>query len=347
MASAPEPTPPHLSFLARAAGAAARYAPFALLRGAEARAPGQPRIGEARLPAQDLVTLRQPPAMAFPAASVEAVGVEAGQGRVDGHWLGLTGPMGPMPLHLTEFAAYEQRYAASRPFGDFLDLLAGRMLQFFYRAWAAAAPHVSADRPADDRLTAMLGELTGATIGVRADAALPAAARLRYAALYVGRRSAVALEDALTHLLRAPVRLTEYVPRWRSIEAEDRTRLGQGFAMLGQDAVAGGRVAMADAAFRVTITLGSLRDYEALLPGGQRSAALCEALTAFAPPHLEWEIELALPEALVPPARLGGRGALGWTSWLAPDQGASRIRTDTRLRGRPRSGASAMQEIQQ
>ena len=54
----------HLSFLRAAAAHVRRLAPLALLRGAEARAPSLPRIGEAQLPADNVVDLAQTPSLA-------------------------------------------------------------------------------------------------------------------------------------------------------------------------------------------------------------------------------------------------------------------------------------------
>ena len=54
----------------------------------------------------------------------------------------------------------ERRYGHKRPFGRFLDMLAGRMLQFFYRAWADSQPVSHADRPGDDRFGRYLAALS-------------------------------------------------------------------------------------------------------------------------------------------------------------------------------------------
>ena len=69
-----------------------------------------------------------------------------GRLRVRSLFLGLTGPMGALPIHLTEYAFYERRMGEKRPFGRWLDVLTDRMLQFFYRAWADGQPAVQADR---------------------------------------------------------------------------------------------------------------------------------------------------------------------------------------------------------
>ncbi|WP_010187948.1 type VI secretion system baseplate subunit TssG [Sphingomonas sp. PAMC 26605] len=319
-----------MSLLARGASQVARLTPLALLRAAEARASGLPRIGQSKLPSDDVATLAQTPMMAFPAASLSAITLDGARPRIEGYWLGLTGPMGPLPLHLTEFASYERRYAKEQPFGDFIDLAAGRMLQFFYRAWSAASPAASIDRPSDDHFGDRLAALTGAEEGATTDSAFPARARLRYAALYVSPRSAAAIADALSDLLRVSVRVVENVARWRDVEPEDRTGLGQRFAALGQDILTGRRVQTAQDAFRVVLTMPDARTYAAFLPGGQRFALVTDALDSFAPPHLEWEVELELPARAVAPIRLGGGMRIGWSAWTGKPRGAD-ARADARL----------------
>ncbi|QNE32478.1 type VI secretion system baseplate subunit TssG [Sphingomonas sp. NBWT7] len=320
----------HLSFLADAAAEAKRYGLFPIARGAEARAPHLPRIGRARRPAQSVADFVQVPTLAFPDATLTEVEVREGRARVGGYWLGLTGPMGPLPSHMTEFATFERRYARTRPFGRWLDLLAGRMLQFFIRAWSDSQPAAQADRPDDDQFAQHLSQLTGASEGVGPHAAFPALGRVHYAALFAGRRSAGAIEDALTHLLGQEVRIEEFQPRWRDIQPEDRTRLGRQFARLGDEAMLGARASVASDAFRVVIRADTPAAYAALLPSGQRFQVLAEALDAFAPSHLEWDIALETDGATALAARLDGRTRLGWSGWLGG--GAAGVRRDAHLR---------------
>jgi type VI secretion system ImpH/TssG family protein len=333
--AAPDRTPPdHLSYLAAAAKTVRRWGLFAILRGAESRAPQLPRIGRAKMPAQNIVDLAQTPSLSFADTTLDSVTPQRGRMRLSGFWLGLLGPMGPLPTHLTEFAVYEARYAARRPFGGWLDVIAGRMLQLFYRAWADSQPTALLDRPGDDRFGDYVAALSGAREGVPADAAFPAQARLHYAALFASRRSASGIEDAMTHLMGQPVALLEFQPRWRAIEPDDLTRLGTSYAALGQDAVLGGRVRAASDAFRVVIRARNYRDYRTLLPGGTRYAVAAEALTAFAPSHLEWDIALEIEEREARPARLDGQTALGWTGWLRKPTESHKIRRDAHLRRR-------------
>ncbi|MET0180543.1 MAG: type VI secretion system baseplate subunit TssG [Novosphingobium sp.] len=319
------------------AGDLRRSGLFPVVRSAEALQPQRPRVGLSKRPDQNVVDLAQQPGLGFADRTLTTLVTRGGRVQLRGYWLGLTGPMGPLPTHLTEFAHYERRYAKSQPFADFLDLLAGRMLQLFYRAWADSQPAAWADRPNDDRFAGYLAALSGAMEGVGERAAFFPRARVHYAALFAGPRSAVALQDGLGHLLGQKVRVLEYQPRWRHLEPEDRSRLGRGFATLGRDALLGDRVYSASDAFRVLVRADSLRTYRSLLPGGERFAVAAEAIEAFRPSHLEWDLTIEIADAEAPPARLDGRTELAWTGWLKPRGerpalASSRIRGDAHLR---------------
>ena len=308
---------------------------FAIVRHIEARSAGLPRLGAARLPAQNAVDLAQEPAMGFVASTMAKVEPHHGRQQLRGYWLGLTGPMGPLPSHMTEYAAHERRFAKSAPYSDWLDVLAGRMLQLFYRAWAESQPAAHADRPGDDRFAGWLGMLTGATEGANANGAFFAHARTHYAPVFAGSGSAVSIEDALGHLLRQPVRVLEYQPKWRSFEVEDRTCLAGNFATLGRDDVLGRRVFSAADAFRVVVRAQNLRDYRSMLPGGQRFGVAAEAIEAFKPTHLEWDLCVELADRDAPPLRLDGAARLGWSSWVKRAGAASTtapVRADAHLR---------------
>jgi type VI secretion system ImpH/TssG family protein len=308
----------HLKMLAKVAEAPRSYGVFPVLRAAEARGSDFPRIGKAKLPERNLVDLAQLPHLGFADATLTAIKISGARARVEGTWLGLTGPMGALPTHLTEFAFYERRYGKSRPFGDWLDLLAGRMLQLFYRSWADSQPAALADRPDDDSFAGWVAAISGAHEGAATAISFPRSLRAHYASVFAGSRSATAIEDAMSHLLRQDVRVLEFQGRWRALEPEDLTRLGRSFAQIGSDAMLGRRARSASDAFRVVIRAASYRDYISLLPTGPRFAIAAEALDAFKPSHLEWDITLEIDELEAPPCRLDGRTQLGWSSWVKP-----------------------------
>lgn len=315
MAAEDRPQEHYLTFLKRIADQSRLFSLFAALRGLEARAPERPPVGLSKLPEQDIADLRQIPHMQFPGSTLGKVEQRRGRAVLAGYWLGLTGPMSPLPLHLSEFALYEERYGKKRPFGAFLDLLAGRFLQLFYRAWASAEPATHADRTGSNRFADYVDALSGAGEGAGDDSAFPRLARLHYAALFASRRSAGAIEQGLGHLLGMTVAVEEFQPRWRTIAPADRTRLGGQFSTLG-DAMLGARVLQVSDAFSVRVMVPDLARFRDLLPTGRLFPIASEALTALAPGHLEWDLVLCLPKQAAPAARLDGTAPLGWSSWL-------------------------------
>ena len=355
MAAADGPSPDDLTFPKSVDGErAGEFGVFALLRLLEARAPDRPPIGRSKLPEQNVVDLAHAPELGFPAASVQSLHLPTAESRTKRKrlstlFLGLTGPMGPMPLHLTELVHNERLYGKQHPIGRFIDLLAGRMLQFFYRAWADTQPAVAARGPGKDPFADYIAALAG--IRAAPGSAFPRDARLRYAGLFASRRNPAALVDCLSGLLGTRVSLREFLPRWRDIEPEDRTRIGArgAFNRLGAGAALGGRVRTVDDTFAVRIHCASLDELHDYLPDGRKFPLLHDALDALAPPHLEWRLEIAIPENRT--AQLDGSGRpimlgtrhergtpLGWASWLGPRDATDRIRNDIRLaRQRPRA----------
>lgn len=336
MVAEPGPTPDHLSYLRRVASDLRAYGFFPLVRGAESRAPTLPRVGNAKIPSQNAIDLGHTPTLEFPASTLSELEVRpSGRMRLRSYFLGLTGPMGALPLHLTEYGAYEARYSRDRPFGRFLDLLTDRMLQFFYRAWADSQPAVQADRPADDRFAGYVSAVSGAMDGAGGKRRFPAKSRLAYAGTFAARRSRSAIQAVLRQELGAEVNIREYVVRWRTLRPQDQTRVGRTshFNQLGAGAMLGRSVRTVEDAFRVEVTAAAHDDYCALAPGGEQFGIAAEVLDALTPPHLEWEIEIQIAEGRARDARLDGEARLGWTSWLAPRR-VDDIRRETRLGAR-------------
>jgi len=338
MAAQDRQTSSYIAFLKRAAEIPQKFNLFALLRGASARATDRPPVGMSKQPSQDIAVIRQMPHVHYPAPTLKKVSLDNNKVYVDGYWLGLTGPMSPLPLHLTEFAMYERRYAKKQPFADFIDLLAGRFLQLFYRAWADSKPHAQADRIDNDRFASYVSKLSGADEGADSNSAFPAMSRLHYAALFASRRSAASIEGGLAHLLGMPVEVTEFVPRWRNIEPDDRTRLGRQHNRLG-DAILGQTMLQVTDCFEARVLTSNIHEFRQLLPSGNLFPVAAEALTAFAPSHLEWTITLSLPQEDIPATRLDGMAQLGWSSWLGNNTANETIRNDVHL------GRNALQKI--
>ncbi|RVA26649.1 type VI secretion system baseplate subunit TssG, partial [Mesorhizobium sp. M7D.F.Ca.US.004.03.1.1] len=85
--------------------------------------------------------------------------------------LGLMGPEGPLPLHLTRwvldrlsqrwFTGAEAQQTSDTTFVDFVNILQHRMIALYYRAWADAHPAVQVERAVGGRVRAMLEAMAG------------------------------------------------------------------------------------------------------------------------------------------------------------------------------------------
>lgn len=301
---------------------------FQALRLIECAHPDKPRIGQSRRAREDVLRLGQQASLGFaPAALAEF--------RLRGdrlplllvHCLGLFGPNGPLPLHLTEYAREREHNAGDPTFARFADVFHNRMLALFYRAWAAAQPTVSHDRDEGDRFADYLASLLGmGTPALRKRDALPDAARLHFAGLLANQaRSADGLRMILGEFLRLPVRIVEFVGHWLHLPREDRTRIGlnEGNCALGESTVLGARVFGMQHKFRIEIGPVGFADYRKLLPGGVRLAQIVAWVRSYAGDVPAWDLRVVLKKDEVPPLALGGGASLGWTSWLGTRRSAA------------------------
>ncbi|MCK7582600.1 MAG: type VI secretion system baseplate subunit TssG [Chromatiales bacterium] len=269
----------------------------------------------------------QEPSLAFAPATLSAFG-PGSEGRPprlsSSASSGCSGPNGPLPLHLTEYARERHRCnAGDRTFARFLDIFHHRLLALFYRAWAQAQPTVSLDRPRDDRFAAYVGVASSASAAPAGAAAMrsPTMAKLYFAGAAGApgaqrRRPAGAVPPDFFR--RAGARRAVRRPLACALPADDRTahrRRHGGRGALGVGAVLGG--AVWDRQHKFRIDLGPL-------DAGTVRAASCRAATAIAEAggagarnmrSADWDCALGCSAARCrDSARQVGR--LGWTTWL-------------------------------
>jgi type VI secretion system protein ImpH len=331
-----------------------RWDVFAALAAVEAATPERPRVGEALEPGQEVVDLAHVADFSFPRTTVAGWQGEGRRPTLQTRHLGMTGPMGPLPSHLTEIAIFERARRGPKPFNQFLDLLTTRPLQQFYRAWANAHPAANASRPGDDLFAGYIGATAGITeLAFLVPGTRPAMAtsahfdswrRLPYAGHLASLRAPSAIAALLSHLLGRRVTVREAVGRWRDVPADQRTRLGRYDTTLGTGATLGGRFWSVEYDVAFAIRARSMADLYDLLPGGRSHQLLAEAARASLPHHVNWRAHVSIAEHLIQPARLAGRNQamptrLGWTSWVAP-RGHVRTRTDLTIHERTHHHAS-------
>src|SRR5690606_28488405 len=136
------------------------YDLFNVLRWIDARAGARAPLGRDTVARNEPVRLRQEPPMAFAPPTLAAARA-ARDGRppeLSIYSLGLFGPNGPLPLHLTEYARERMHHYGDHTLSGFADIFHHRLILLFYRAWADAQSTVSLDRK-EERFTRYVASL--------------------------------------------------------------------------------------------------------------------------------------------------------------------------------------------
>ena len=300
---------------------------YQALRAIECLYAERPRLGNSRRPADDPIRLNQDPSLTFESASLTAF--EPGQGgkphRLLVRLFGLLGPNGPLPLHLTEYVQDRKRKFQDPTFARFLDIFHHRMLSLFYRAWANNEPTVSFDRPESNPFAMYIGSLAGlgmSTLHNRDD--ISDLTKFHYAGRLSAQTKCVeGLRAILTDYFNLFVGVEEFVGEWMRLPSNHVCRLGtaESNGILGKTIIVGTRVWSAQHKFRIILGPLSYKEYERLLPSGDRIIRLVALVRNYVGDELAWDVRLILKRKEVPKARLDGNSRLGWSTWLGERPG--------------------------
>ncbi|BCQ26372.1 type VI secretion system baseplate subunit TssG [Caballeronia sp. NK8] len=301
---------------------ARRFDFFQALRLIEQAHAERPRLGRSLSARDDAVRLSQDPELIFHPTTLGdyAPGEDGKPGRLAVNFLGLLGPNGPLPTHLTAYVRERARNANDPTLARFLDVFHHRMLSLFYRAWADAQPVVSADRPRDDRFAGYVGSLFGLGAPALADRdAVPDSAKRHFAGVLAApTRHADGLRLILARFFGVNVSIEPWRGHWIALPEDARTRLCG--ARLGISTVVGTRVWDCQHKFRIVIGPLGYVDFMRFLPGGASLTKLADWVRNYVRDPLDWDVALHLKREEVPPLRLQGhstKGArLGWNTWL-------------------------------
>ncbi len=295
---------------------------FQLVRLLENAYPELPRVGASLRPRDDALRFGQDPELAFSpnAVSYYRPAGQKSKARLAVNFLGLFGPNGPLPLHLTEYARERSRSASDSTMVAFADVFHHRMLSLFYRARASAEPAISLDRPQTDRFADYVGSLFGiGSPALRGRDEIGDFAKLHFAGLMANqKRPAAGLVTILRAYFKLPIALEQFVGHWMRLPSEGQTRIGMQDRgnRLGTSVVLGKQVWDCQSKFRLVIGPLDYDDYTRLLPGGASMQRLMAWVRNYAGIVLEWDVRLVLKREQVPAPKLGAI-RLGWSTYIA------------------------------
>ena len=304
------------------AKAPSRYDFFALLRAIECACPDRMRLGQATRPADEPIRMGQEASLAFAPSTLSYVepAKDGRPPRIGVHFLGMLGPNGPLPIHLTEYARDRLRNAGDPTLVRFLDLFHHRILALFYRAWANAQPTVSRDRPDSDRFMTYVGALLGiGSPAVRDRDAFPDSAKLYFSGRLAHQaRNAEGLRAMVGEYFGLPTDLEEFVGEWTPLQDASRWRITRtAFAgALGTTTILGARAWQRQTKFRLVFGPLKEAEFQSMLPGSERLKRLSALVRTYVGDSLTWDVRLFLDKRVSQPFRLDRITRLGWTSWL-------------------------------
>jgi len=302
-----------------------RFKFFRAIRILECIYPEREPIGASAHPSREVVRFGAHATLAFPASEIQSFTPATDENvpaRMAVNFLGLTGPLGVLPLPYTEFLL--QRISQKdNTLRDFFDLFNHRAISLFYRAWEKYRFNVNFERTrGEDQFSQYLSDLIGlGTKGLRGRLAFEDLALLRYSGLLNQRpHSAGGLEGIVRDFFDQPACVIQFVGTRVRLGIENHCKLGIQNTELGVNAILGERVVDRQSRFRIRLGPLTLKTFRAFLPVSHSYLPLVQIVRMYAGMEYDFDVQLSLKAPEVPACQLlseGEQGALlGWSSWL-------------------------------
>jgi type VI secretion system protein ImpH len=287
--------------------------------------PSAAALGRTGPAAEEQIRIRATPKLTFSSSDVSALARRKfpdGNERVevDAAFLGLYGPVSPLPAYFVEDIALSTHQGGPQSVREFLDVIHHRLFSLVYRAWAKYRQSVGYARQGKDTFTRRMFCAVGLDGFADRKSALNPFYFLKFAPLLAAKsRSARGLQIVLDELLDGiPVDIEQFVGHWTLIEKPLRNKLGVANHQLGESLVIGRYVY--DGSGRFTVKLGPLEydDYLSFLPGGHRRPFMQSVVDVFTPGIHDVMLELHVDLDAAPRFQLGSPRAatLARTAWL-------------------------------
>lgn len=296
---------------------------FQAVRLLERLMPNRAPVGQFVHPSQEVARFCATPSISFPASQIQSI--DGGQpARMTVNFMGLTGPLGVLPLYYTELLIARTR-AKDEAASDFFDVFNHRMISLFFQAWQKYRFTVAYERGERDRFSHHLLDLVGlGTGGLQNRQAVLDDSLIYYAGLLAQwPRSASALRQVLADYFGVPVEIEQFAGGWYQLDAETQCSFEDGASSserLGLGAVVGDAIWDQQSSVRVKLGPLTLSEYQDFLPEGAAYKPLCGLLSFFAGSEFDFEVQLVLKREEVPGCELGAdEGAppqLGWVTWM-------------------------------
>lgn len=278
-------------------------------------------FGETVNPSDEVVTVKSRiylESMASDIYSLEHVPLESrSPSLLNINFMGIAGIQGPLPFPYTEMLIQRIRNGDTS-LKDFLDIFNHRLASILHRIRKQYLISLNSHVP--DKTEIAIGLKAFVGIGQRSlenRLHVPDRSLLDYAGLYWSHpRSAKGLEAILNTYFNIPVRVDNCVGRWRPLQKNQQTCLGQSgqWQRLGQGAVLGTRVWDQQSHFRLYLGPLDVDKLDIFLPSGKGFDRLMDLTKLYVGPTMSFSVQYTVKNP--PSTELSKKSYLGWRSWL-------------------------------
>lgn len=286
--------------------------------------PSRQVVGRFSRPAEEVARFGANPDVTFPPSEINSIALSpGGPALVRVNFMGLTGPLGVLPLTYSQLVMERVR-ARDYTIRDFFDIFNHRMISLFCQAWEKYRFSIPYERGERDRFSYRVLALLGlGTPGLQQREMVPDDSLLFYSGLLsMHARSATGLRQLLADYFGVEVEIDQFVGAWYPVDPDSQCSLDESDRdeeRLGFGCVVGDEIW--DQQSRVRIRMGplTLAQYLDFLPGGSAWREVRSLAGFFAGSEYDMELQLVLRRGEVPdcelhPAETAPR--LGWTSWV-------------------------------
>jgi type VI secretion system protein ImpH len=292
---------------------------FQAVRLLERLFPDRSPVGRFVSPDKEVMRFNAHSSFPFPASQIQAILWDGDAPVLVVNFMGLTGPMGVLPLYYTELILDRVRH---KDYGivQFFDMFNHRMISMFYQAWEKYRFTIAYERGERDKFSHHLMDLIGiGSSGLENRLRIEDDSLLYYGGLLALRpRSAAALQRIIEDYFEVDVEIEQFTGAWFSLSPKDCCvfdRASTESEQLGGGAIVGDEIWHQQSGVRLHIGPMPLEKYLDFLPSGTAYDPL-QSLAKFAGRgELDFEVRLILKKDDVPSCELGGVPRLGWTSW--------------------------------